>query len=64
MLQDVAEQIQGGVPFSEALARHGDVFPNYYIGILRSAEITGQLDVVLDQLALVPRARPRVAPGS
>ena len=51
VLQDVAEQIQGGVPFSEALARHGDVFPNYYIGILRSAEITGQLDVVLDQLA-------------
>jgi type IV pilus assembly protein PilC len=51
VLQDVAEQIQGGVPFSEALARHGDVFPNYYIGILRSAEVTGQLDVVLDQLA-------------
>ncbi len=52
ILQDVAEQIQGGVPFSEALARHREVFPNYYIGILRSAELTGQLDVVLDQLAL------------
>jgi type IV pilus assembly protein PilC len=52
ILQDVAEQIQTGIPFSEALARHGDVFPSYYIGILRSAEITGQLDVVLDQLSL------------
>lgn len=52
LLQDVAEQIQTGIPFSEALARHGDVFPTYYIGILRSAEITGQLDVVLDQLSL------------
>ncbi len=52
VLQDIGEQIQSGVPFSEALARHGDVFPNYYIGILRSAEITGQLDVVLDQLSL------------
>jgi type IV pilus assembly protein PilC len=51
VLQDIAEQIQTGIPFSEALARHGDVFPNYYIGILRSAEITGQLDVVLDQLS-------------
>jgi len=51
ILQDIAEQIQSGIPFSEALARHGDVFPNYYIGILRSAEITGQLDVVLDQLS-------------
>ena len=52
VLQDVAEQIQSGIPFSEALARHRVVFPNYYIGILRSAEITGQLDVVLDQLSL------------
>jgi type IV pilus assembly protein PilC len=52
ILQDVAEQIQSGIPFSEALARHRDVFPSYYIGILRSAEITGQLDVVLDQLSL------------
>lgn len=51
VLQDVAEQIQSGIPFSEALARHRDIFPNYYIGILRSAEITGQLDVVLDQLS-------------
>ena len=52
ILQDIAEQIQTGIPFSEALARHSDVFPNYYIGILRSAEITGQLDVVLDQLSV------------
>ena len=26
-------------------------FPSYYLGILRSAELTGNLDVVLDQLA-------------
>jgi type IV pilus assembly protein PilC len=51
VLQDIAEQIQSGIPFSEAVARHRDIFPNYYIGILRSAEITGQLDVVLDQLS-------------
>src|SRR3954454_8531943 len=51
VLGDIAEQIQSGIPFSEAVARHRDVFPNYYIGILRSAEITGQLDVVLDQLS-------------
>jgi type IV pilus assembly protein PilC len=51
VLADIAEQIQNGVPFSEAVARHREVFPNYYIGILRSAEITGQLDVVLDQLS-------------
>ena len=27
------------------------MFPSYYIGILRSAELTGNLDVVLEQLA-------------
>jgi type IV pilus assembly protein PilC len=51
VLGDIAEQIQNGMPFSEAVARHREIFPNYYIGILRSAEITGQLDVVLDQLS-------------
>jgi type IV pilus assembly protein PilC len=28
------------------------VFPAYYLGILRSAELTGQLDTVLDQLSV------------
>lgn len=52
ILGDVREQLQGGVPFSEALAPHSQVFPPYYLGILRSAELTGQLDTVLDQLAV------------
>ena len=45
------EQINNGVPFAEALAEHARVFPPYYIGILRSAELTGQLDVSLEQLS-------------
>lgn len=52
ILAEVREQLQGGVPFSEALAPHQNVFPSYYLGILRSAELTGQLDTVLDQLSL------------
>ncbi|MEZ5139192.1 MAG: type II secretion system F family protein [Acidimicrobiales bacterium] len=52
ILDDVREQLEGGVPFSEALAPHAAVFPSYYLGILRSAELTGQLDTVLDQLAV------------
>jgi type IV pilus assembly protein PilC len=52
ILADVREQLEGGVPFSEALATHATVFPPYYLGILRSAELTGQLDTVLDQLSL------------
>ncbi|MCU1357942.1 MAG: type pilus assembly protein PilC [Acidimicrobiales bacterium] len=52
ILTEVREQLQGGVPFSEALAPHSAVFPPYYLGILRSAELTGQLDTVLDQLSI------------
>ncbi len=51
ILTETMELIQVGVPFSDALDRHRDVFPPYYIGILRSAEITGRLDSVLDQLS-------------
>ena len=51
IITETEELIQVGVPFSDALDRHRDVFPPYYIGILRSAEITGRLDTVLEQLA-------------
>jgi type IV pilus assembly protein PilC len=52
ILGDIEEELQGGVPFSQAVSRHAQVFPSYYTSILRSAEMTGQLDVVLDQLSL------------
>ena len=45
------DQIETGVPFSEALAEHASVFPPYYVGILRSSELTGQLDTALEQLS-------------
>jgi type IV pilus assembly protein PilC len=51
IITETEELIQVGVPFSDALDRHRDVFPPYYIGILRSAEITGRLDTVLEQLS-------------
>ncbi len=37
--------------FSEAMAGAQRGFPSYYPGIVRSAELSGQLDVVLEQLA-------------
>lgn len=51
ILADTQEAVQSGVPFSEALAAHADAFPPYYLGILASAEQTGRLDNVLEQLA-------------
>jgi type IV pilus assembly protein PilC len=51
MMADVEEGLRRGEPISTCLDRHPKVFPTYYRGIMRSAELTGQLDVVLDQLA-------------
>jgi type IV pilus assembly protein PilC len=50
-LGDMLERIQAGDTFASAAAAHPEAFPNYYIGMLTSAELTGNLDVVLDQLA-------------
>jgi type IV pilus assembly protein PilC len=43
--------LESGARFSEAAAQHPELFPPYSVEILRSAELTGNLDEVLDQLA-------------
>jgi type IV pilus assembly protein PilC len=50
-LLDMIERLQAGDTFASAAAAHPEVFPDYYLGILGSAELTGTLDVVLEQLA-------------
>ena len=45
------DRLQSGDTFASAAAAHPEAFPNYYIGVLSSAELTGNLDAVLDQLA-------------
>lgn len=51
MLTEVEEGLRRGERLSDCLERHPRIFPEFYRGILRSAELTGQLDTVLDQLA-------------
>jgi type IV pilus assembly protein PilC len=51
VLIEVSDELRGGATFSDAMAVHSELFPPYYVGILRSAELSGNLDVVLDQLA-------------
>ena len=43
--------LEAGSRFSESAALHPELFPSYSVEVLRSAELTGNLDVVLDQLA-------------
>src|SRR5579872_1742409 len=51
VLAEMADSLREGETFAGAAAMHTDAFPPYYLGILRSAELTGNLDTVLDQLA-------------
>ena len=50
-LGNVADDIQGGLPVSQALGRHPDVFSNFYVQMIRSGEESGKLDEILNYLA-------------
>ena len=51
VLDEMAQSLRGGDTFAGAAAAHPEAFPSFYLGILRSAELTGNLDTVLDQLS-------------
>lgn len=51
VLGQVREDLRSGLTLSEAIDKHPADFPEWYRGILRSAELTGKLDTVLDQLS-------------
>jgi type IV pilus assembly protein PilC len=51
ILAEMADSLRGGETFAGAASQHPEAFPPYYLGILRSAELTGNLDTVLDQLS-------------
>ncbi len=50
VLSDVLERVAAGRSLADALALHDEVFPSYYMAMLRSAELTGRMDEAFDQL--------------
>lgn len=50
VLGDVLERVTGGQSLADALALHDEVFPSYYMALLRSAELTGRMDDAFEQL--------------
>jgi len=50
-LSALVDDLRNGGLFSAAAATHPEVFPDYYVGILQAAELTGQLDTSLESLA-------------
>lgn len=47
----VTEDIDAGLSFSQALGRQGTVFPEFYIEMVRAAEVTGNLNEIAGFLA-------------
>ena len=50
-LFDMIDALRAGDTFAAAARAHPEAFPDYYVGMLGAAELTGNLDDVLDQLA-------------
>ncbi|MGA9077276.1 MAG: type II secretion system F family protein [Acidimicrobiales bacterium] len=51
VLADMVESLAAGDTFALAAEAHPEAFPPYYVGMLSSAELSGNLDVVLSQLS-------------
>lgn len=51
IVEETMAALREGSTFADAIQPHADAFPTYYLGILRSAELTGKLDTVLVQLS-------------
>jgi type IV pilus assembly protein PilC len=51
VLLKMSADLQSGDTFASAADKHTKVFPDYYRGILKSAELTGSLDTALDRLS-------------
>lgn len=50
IVQSLLKSIRGGISFSDALQRHPDTFPRFYVNMVRAGEAGGVLDVILERL--------------
>lgn len=51
VLEEVSDDIKGGLNLAQSLSRHADIFPPLYINLVKSGEASGKLDEVLHKLA-------------
>jgi hypothetical protein len=64
MMNEIEDGLRTGERFSDCLDRYPKVFPPFYRGIVRSAELTGELDTVLTRLRATSSATSRPAARS
>lgn len=49
-IQSLLKSIRGGISFSDALAKHPQIFPRFYVNMVRAGEAGGILGVTLERL--------------
>jgi type IV pilus assembly protein PilC len=50
VLGDVLERVGTGSTLADAMGAHDEVFPSYYLSLLRAGELTGRMEEAFDQL--------------
>lgn len=51
VLEGVSSDIKGGLDFATSLEKYPDVFPDIYAKLVRAGQVSGKLDVILQDLA-------------
>jgi type IV pilus assembly protein PilC len=51
IVENLADEIEGGAKLSDAMSLHPDTFSDFYVSMVQSGETTGKLDEVLTYLA-------------
>lgn len=50
-IAEIGRDVDAGFSFSQALEKHPNIFSNFYVNMVKSAEVTGRLSEVLNFLA-------------
>ena len=61
VLGEIADSVEGGTTFSEALAAHPKSFSKLYVNMVRAGEAAGQLDTTLNSLATFMEKAARIS---
>jgi len=53
VIEEIARDIKAGVGFSDSLKKHGKIFDGVYVSMIRAAEASGSLVIILERLAIL-----------
>jgi len=51
IIAEIADEVDGGAPLSECLAKRPKIFSNFFVSVIKSGERSGKLEEVLNYLA-------------